>query len=63
MLDKTRIRAFARFIKENGEDEIMRCLERNEESGVVYHYEGQLIGDYDSFKTEKEILEFIRNGE
>lgn len=62
MLKKTRIRAFAKFIGENGEDEMMRCLERNEAKGVAYHYEGQLTGDYDRFETEEEIMEYIRSG-
>lgn len=62
MLDKMRIRAFAAFIKENGEDVIMDCLERNEKNGVVYHHEGKLTGDYDVFETEEEIISFLKNG-
>lgn len=62
MLDKMRIRAFARFIKQNGEDELMDCLERNEKNGVVYHHEGKLTGDYDRFETEEEIIRFIKGG-
>ena len=62
MLDKLRIRAFARFVKEHGEDELIRCLIRNKETGVVYHYDGQLIGDYDKGQTEEEIIEIIKHG-
>jgi len=62
MLDKMRIRAFARFIKEHGGEEMLRCLGRNEAAGVAYHYEGQLTGDYDAFQTEEEVMDFIRNG-
>ncbi len=62
MLDKTRIRAFARFIQENGEESLMGFLERNEQAGVVYHYEGQLVGDYDKPSSEEEIIKFIMNG-
>lgn len=62
MLDKLRIRAFARFIKENSEKELLCCLERNERNGVVYHYTGQLTGEYDRFETQEEILQFIKQG-
>lgn len=60
MLEKLRIRAFARFAKEFGEDELVRCLLRNKEKGIVYHYDGQLVGDYDKGKTEEEIINVIR---
>lgn len=62
MLDKLRIRAFARFVKEYGEDELIRCLMRNKENGVVYHYDGQLVGDYDKGQTEEEIMQIIKHG-
>ncbi|HAN44509.1 MAG TPA: DUF3795 domain-containing protein [Ruminococcaceae bacterium] len=62
MLEKTRIRAFAKFIKDYGEEKIISCLERNEADGVVYHHKGKLTGDYDNFKTEQEIIDFILNG-
>jgi len=62
MLDKPRIRAFARFVKESGEDELLRCLERNEEAGIRYHYDKVLIGDYVTFESEYEIMSFIRDG-
>lgn len=61
MLDKLRIRTFARFVKEYGEDELVRCLLRNKENGIVYHYDGQLIGDYDIGKTEDEIIKIIKS--
>jgi len=62
MLDKPRIRAFARFVKESGEDELFRCLERNEEAGIRYHYDKVLIGDYNVFENVDEIMSFIRDG-
>jgi len=62
MLDKLRIRAFARFVKEYGEEELVRCLLRNKENGVVYHDKGQLVGDYDKGQTEEEIFAIIKNG-
>lgn len=63
MLQKLRIRAFARFIKEYGEETLLSCLEKNEANGVIYHYPGLLMGDYDRFQTEEEIMAFIREGE
>lgn len=62
MLDKVRIRAFSEFIREHGEDELMDCLERNERAGIVYHYEGKLVGDYDTPGTIDGIKAFIRQG-
>lgn len=62
MLDKTRIRTFAKFIKEYGEAKLLDCLEKNEKAGIVYHYDGKLIGDYDMPKTEKEIIEMLLHG-
>ncbi len=63
MLKKMRIRAFARFAKEYGKDELIRSLFKNKEKGIVYHYEGQLMGDYDKCKTEEEIIKMILTGE
>ncbi len=62
MLDKTRIRAFARFIKEYGEERLLSCLDINEQSGMQYHYKGELTGDYDEPKAEDEIIRLIMNG-
>ena len=62
MLDKLRIRAFASFIRENGEEAMFSALEKNERLGVVYHQKGQLTGDYDRFATEEEIKNFLRTG-
>jgi hypothetical protein len=62
MLDKTRIRAFAKFIKEHSEETLIDYLDRNEKSGIIYHYKDQLIGDYDNPKTEDEIIQMIING-
>ncbi len=62
MLDKLRIRAFARFAKEYGTDELIKCLLQNKKNGIVYHYDGQLVGDYDKCETEEEIIEMIKHG-
>jgi len=47
MFGKPRVRAFAEIIAEHGEKKLMDRLEVNEKAGMVYHYEGQLLGDYD----------------
>ncbi len=63
MLDKPRIRAFARFAKEYGTAELTKCLLRNKENGIIYHYGGQLVGDYDKCNSEDEIIELIKTGQ
>lgn len=40
----------------------MDLLEKNEKSGLVYHYNGQLVGDYDNPETEEKIIELILTG-
>ncbi|MEG1557115.1 MAG: DUF3795 domain-containing protein [Oscillospiraceae bacterium] len=62
MLDKLRVRTFAKFIAEYGKERLMDALEKNEAAGVVYHYDGQLVGDYDMPKTEAEIKHLILFG-
>lgn len=62
MLKKMRICAFARFAKEYGKAELIRCLLKNKNRGIEYHYEGQLTGDYDKCQIEEEIIEMIING-
>ena len=63
MLDKLRIRSFAEFARRYGVDELEKCLLTNKKEGIVYHYEGKLVGDYDKCQTEEEIIEMIKNGE
>lgn len=62
MLNKLRVRTFAKFIAEYGEVKLMDLLERNEAMGIVYHYEGQLVGDYDVPETEEGIRDLILYG-
>lgn len=60
MHEKLRIRAFCEFIRRYGENELLACLEKNEKSGVVYHYPCQLIGDYDKCTTLDEVIKMLR---
>lgn len=62
MLDKLRVRTFAKFVAEHGENALMGALEKNERDGVVYHYSGQIVGDYDELETEEEITNMILRG-
>ena len=41
--------------------ELLDCLERNEQAGIVYHREG-IMGDYDDFDDLEELISFIRTG-
>jgi hypothetical protein len=62
MLDKLRVRTFAKFIAEYGEEKLMDALERNEAGGMVYHYKGQLEGDYDKPGSEDGIRQLLLQG-
>jgi hypothetical protein len=44
----------AKYIKRSGEENMMDCLERNERYGVIYHYQGQLVGNYDKYDSVDE---------
>lgn len=59
MLEKTRVRAFAAYIRDHGAAQLIQALGRNEASGLMYHYPGKLTGDYDIFEHEDEIIRFI----
>ena len=61
MLDKPRIRIFANFIKKYGEDEFIECLVHNEQTGIKYHYDGEIVGDYDRCETE-EVIDMLLFG-
>lgn len=49
----------AEYVAENGEERLLAALKRNEECGVLYHYDGQLTGDYDLFQRKEEIIAFL----
>lgn len=62
MPDKPRMRALARFAGEYGSDRLTDYLRRNEAGHIIYHYEGQLVGDYDNAESEEEVLQMILQG-
>ena len=59
--EKIKARAFAEFARRYGMDELLDCLERNEQHGIVYHREG-IGGDYDEFDDLEALIRFIRTG-
>ncbi len=59
MLSKPRVRAFAEIIAEYGEEKLVDSLEKNEKAGMVYHYEGQLLGDYDKPTSVDDIKRLV----
>jgi hypothetical protein len=62
MLQKLRVRTLAKFIAEYGEDRLIEALGNNEAGGMVYHYPGELVGDYDKPQSEDEIRQLILKG-
>ncbi len=61
MLVKFRLRTFSEFARRYGEKELLDCLERNEQMGVLYHRDG-FVGDYDNFSDMEELIAFIKSG-
>ena len=61
LLYKNKPYAFNLFVKRYGEKELLDCLERNEENGVVYHRSG-ISGDYDDFDDAEKLIAFIQTG-
>ncbi|WP_345941900.1 DUF3795 domain-containing protein [Gemmiger formicilis] len=61
LLAKCKPYGFTEFIRRYGEEKLLDCLERNEQSGVVYHREG-VNGDYDDFDDVEALIEFIKTG-
>ena len=59
--DKIKPRAFAEYARRYGVEELLDCLERNEQAGIVYHREG-IMGDYDEFDDLEKLIDFIRTG-
>lgn len=61
MLEKVKPKAFSEFARRYGTEHLLNCLERNEQSGIVYHRDG-IKGDYDDFDNVEKLIEFIENG-
>lgn len=61
LLSKIKPYAFTLFAKRYGMEQLLDCLKRNENNGIVYHREG-ISGDYDDFTDVEELIGFIRTG-
>lgn len=61
LLSKIKPYGFTLFVKRYGLEELLDCLERNEQNGVVYHREG-IVGDYDDFDDVEKLINFIKTG-
>ncbi|MCQ2407059.1 MAG: DUF3795 domain-containing protein [Oscillospiraceae bacterium] len=59
--EKNKAQAFAEFARRYGISALLDCLERNEQTGIVYHREG-IRGDYDDFDDPEALIRFIRTG-
>ena len=59
--EKIKPLAFTEFVRRYGKDELLKCLEKNEKNGVVYHRQG-IIGDYDDFNNIEDLILFIKTG-
>ena len=59
--EKIKARAFAEFARRYGVEELLNCLERNEQAGIVYHRNG-IMGDYDEFDDLETLISFIKTG-
>ena len=57
-IDKIKMRAFVRCMKEDGVDKFINYLMTNAENGFVYHRNG-VMDDYD-LSTEEHVLELLR---
>ena len=62
LLSKIKPYGFTLFIKRYGENELLDCLERNENNGIVYHRES-INGDYDNFDDVETLIHFIKTGQ
>ena len=61
MLSKMKPYAFTEFARRYGEKQLLDCLARNEENGIVYHRKG-IIGGYDTFDQVEELIAYIKTG-
>ena len=59
MLGKLRVRTFARYAALRGEQALLDALKRDEARGVLYHYTGKLVGDYDLISDEDALIRFL----
>lgn len=61
LLQKNKPYGFTEFARRYGKEQLLNCLERNEQQGVVYHRVG-IYGDYDNFEDIEQLVAFILTG-
>jgi hypothetical protein len=54
-----RLRAFVRFIRDEGLEKFAGCIIRNEINGIRYGYQK----DYDGLASEEAVIELLKTGE
>ena len=59
-LTSLRIRTFAAYAREHGEEALLVHLDRKAAQGVLYHRNG-LTGDYDGYQTAEELIAFLES--
>ncbi|MEG0737128.1 MAG: DUF3795 domain-containing protein, partial [Longicatena sp.] len=57
-----RVRTFCKIAKESGDENLIQCIEKNLEKGIIYHYPNQIVGDYDACENESEIRSLLEKG-
>ncbi|MEG0527582.1 MAG: DUF3795 domain-containing protein [Longicatena sp.] len=62
ILFKLRVRTFCKIAKESGDENLIQCIEKNLEKGIIYHYPNQIVGDYDACENESEIRSLLEKG-
>ena len=60
ILRSLRMRVFAAYAHEHGEEALLAHLARKAAQGVLYHRDG-LTGDYDGFESEEELIRFLES--
>ena len=53
-----RIRAFVRFIKDEGLEKLAECIIENEKKGIRYGHQK----DYDGLETEEDVIKLLKTG-
>ena len=53
-----RLRAFVRFIKDEGLEKLARCIIENEKKGIKYGFQK----DYDGLETEDDVIRLLKTG-
>ena len=60
LLQKPRVRAFVRFLRDRGAPALCARLATGEAAGMAYHHPGALTGDYDALGGEEAIYRYLR---